>query len=80
MERKAATPAEVRRDAKSWEGREVIAVFRAKPAAGAERGSPVAPDRHQLEGILRIGPDFFLVGADRLTDGDDVIEEFRLVG
>jgi len=58
----------------------VIAVFRAKPAAGAERGSPIAPDRHQPEGILHIGPDFFLVGADRLSDVDDVVEEFQLVG
>ncbi|HZL17037.1 MAG TPA: hypothetical protein VFG23_04755 [Polyangia bacterium] len=80
MECKTATPAEVRRDAQTWEGREVIAVFRAKPSAGAERGSPVAPDRHQLEGILRIGPDFFLVGTERLTDADDVIEELQLVG
>ena len=80
MERKAAKPEQVRRDAQAWEGREVIAVFRAKPTAGAERGSPVAPDRHQLEGILHIGADFFLIGKDRLTDADDVIEELQLVG
>lgn len=80
MGSQAATPAEVRRDAQAWEGREVIAVFRAKPTAGAERGSPVAPDRHQLEGILHIGPGFFLIGKDCLSDADDVIEELQLVG
>jgi hypothetical protein len=79
MERRTASPAEVRRDAEFWEGREVIAVFKAKPAAGAERGSPVVPEAHQVEGVLEIGNGYFLVGGDRLTDQDDVIEQFQLV-
>lgn len=79
MERRTATPAEVRQDAKFWEGREVVAVFRAKPTAGAERGSPVVADRHQVEGVLRIESGSFVIGTDRLTDEGDVIERFELV-
>jgi hypothetical protein len=79
VERRTATPAEVRRDAGSWEGREVIAVFKAKPSAGAEPGSPVVADRHQVEGVLKIEYGSFVVGSDRLTDEDDVIEQFQLV-
>ena len=79
MERRTATPAEVRQDAKFWEGREVIAVFRAKPTAGAERGSPVVADRHQVEGVLRIESGSFVIGTDRLTDEGDVIERLELV-
>jgi hypothetical protein len=79
MERRTATPAEVRQDAKFWEGREVVAVFRAKPTAGAERGSPVVADRHQVEGVLRIERGSFVIGTDRLTDEGDVIERFELV-
>ena len=79
MERRTATAAEVRQDAKFWEGREVIAVFRAKPTAGAERGSPVVADRHQVEGVLRIESGSFVIGTDRLTDEGDVIERFELV-
>ena len=79
MERRTATPDEVRQDAKFWEGREVVAVFRAKPTAGAERGSPVVADRHQVEGVLRIESGSFVIGTDRLTDEGDVIERFELV-
>jgi hypothetical protein len=79
MERRTATPAEVRQDAKFWEGREVIAFFKAKPTAGAERGSPVVADRHQVEGVLEIGEGSFVIGTDRLTDEADEIELFELV-
>ncbi len=79
MERRTATPSEVRKDPESWNGRDVIAVFRAKPTAGAERGSPVTPDRHQVEGVLRIEKGAFVVGSERLPDEDDVIEQFQLV-
>ena len=79
MERRTATPAEVRQDAKFWEGREVIAVFRAKPTAGAERGSPVVADRHQVEGVLKIGDGSFAIGSDLLTDEGDENERFELV-
>lgn len=79
MERRTATPAEVRQDAKFWQGREVIAVFKAKPTAGAERGSPVVAERHQVEGVLEIENGSFVVGADRLTDEADDIELFELV-
>jgi hypothetical protein len=79
MERRTASPAEVRRDAKFWGGREVIAVFKAKPTAGAERGSPIVPEPHQLEGLLEIGDGYFAVGGERLTDEADVIEQFQLV-
>ena len=75
---RTATPAEVRQDASFWSGREVIAVFRARPTAGAERGSPVSADRHQLEGVLRIEAGAFFVGADRLDEQDE-IEQFQLV-
>jgi len=78
-QRRTATPAEVRRDAGLWEGREVIAIFKAKPTAGAERGSPVVPERHQVEGVLKISNGSFWVGRDRLTDEDDDIEQFQLV-
>jgi hypothetical protein len=78
MEPRTATAAEVRQDASFWNGREVIAVFRAKPTAGAERGSPVSADRYQLEGVLRIEAGAFFVGADRLDEHDE-IEEFQLV-
>jgi hypothetical protein len=78
MGRRTATPAQVRQDASFWNGREVIAVFRAKPTAGAERGSPADADRHQVEGVLRIEDGFFLVGEDRLDEHDE-IERFELV-
>lgn len=76
---RTATPEEVRQDVAFWNGREVIAVFRAKPTAGAERGAPVVADRHQIEGVLEIRDGFFVVGRDRLSCADDDIEQFQLV-